>query len=138
MLVYSYDKAISNCGHEFPDNSFCKLICWTYRMCVVNLLIMAINFRVLLSIELFITLLGIKFVTFLLTTTISVFQWNMRSFHSQRLHFQKAVDDLYPDVLFLQETNIFPHSQCYPSSYRPLVRHDHPMQRRSGAAILMQ
>ena len=74
---------------------------------------------------------------FIFTMTISVLQWNVRGFQSQRPYLLPLLDSLHPRVLCLQETHLQPHSSSTLPNFHPALRQDRPRGRGGGVAIFL-
>ena len=74
---------------------------------------------------------------FIFTMTISILQWNVRGFQSQRPYLLPLLDSLHPSVLCLQETHLQPHSTPTLPNFHPALRQDRPCGRGGGVAIFL-
>ena len=68
---------------------------------------------------------------------LTIAQWNIRGFYSQRPYLQHLIDKLKPSILCLQETHLKPNNSSFLSQYQyPPVRKDRDDSRKGGGVCI--
>ena len=69
---------------------------------------------------------------------LSVLQWNIRSFPRNKIYLQKAVDDINPQIICLQETWAKPKTPLQLPGFSVSARLDRPVAVGGGVSIHVQ
>ena len=68
---------------------------------------------------------------------LSLLQWNIRSFRAQQPYLLRAIEELEPNIICLQETNLKSYQKLKLAGYSNVYRRDRGRRVGGGVAILI-